>query len=91
MKHKCLERRIDQLADASQCREVTIELGRCDTQAAYERAFAEAWMQVPAGAVVSCFMGDGDDPDEQWEGFMTGRSLMPHNIIGFYLKSAVAE
>lgn len=90
-KHKSLARRLDQLADASQCREVTIEMGLCDTQTAYERAFAEAWAQVPAGAVVSCFMSEGDAPDEQWEGFVTGRSFMPHNIVGFYLKSAVAE
>lgn len=91
MKHKSLERRLDQLAEASQCRGVSIELGRCDTQAAYERAFAEAWMQVPAGAVVSCFMGDGDDPDEQWDGFMTGRYLMPQSIVGFYLKPSEAD
>ncbi len=90
-KHKSLARRLDQLTEASQCNKVTIEMGLCDTQAAYERAFAEAWAQAPAGAVVSCFMGDGDDPEEQWDGFMTGRYLMPHNIVGFYVKMCEAD
>lgn len=91
MKRSALTRRLDQLAEASRCSEVTIELGRCDTQADYACAFTEAWAQVPVGAVVSCFMSDGDDPEEQWDGFITGRSLMPHNIVGFYLKSPGTE
>ena len=88
MKRSALTRRLDQLAGASQWSEVTIELGICDTQEAYERAFAKAWAQVSPGAVVCSWLRPLSSAE--FIDMAAGRQLQPHGVMGIYLKHSEA-
>lgn len=61
---------------------VTIEMDLCSTQREYERAFASAWKQVPAGVLVYCWFREVSD--DEFSAMAQGLLLMPKNVIGIY-------
>lgn len=82
---KYLRQRVDRL-DAkglAPAMTVTIEMDLCSTQTAYQRVFDRAWKQVPAGALVYCWMRPLSDPE--FIALAEGRLVQPH-VTGIFIK-----
>jgi hypothetical protein len=75
-----LRTRLDRLDGRAQAPAVTIEMGLCDTEADYERAFAEAWAKVPPGSTVYCFLRDLSELE--YLALVEGRQAMPSGVEG---------
>lgn len=92
MKRRNLTRRLDELDGGRGAVFVTLKIEGYTTQADYDRAFWQAWEQVPAGAVVFCFPKLDDLTWwQECERYCQGLPPLIDHRCGIYLKDLEAQ